>query len=153
MIAVKTNILTACILLAACRVPGGMPDSASYRPGLGEFMKSLQYHHAKLYYAGQNRNWRLAEFELHELTEAAEDIEKFHPGRAEIQTLAALKKSFTAVKKTVETKDQPAFQTAFDNLTKTCNACHRETNHDFISITAPVAPPVTNQDFRPTPGR
>ncbi|HVX51453.1 MAG TPA: hypothetical protein VHB48_14915, partial [Chitinophagaceae bacterium] len=34
-------------------------DSA-YKPGLGEFMGGIQMHHAKLYFAGQSGNWKLA---------------------------------------------------------------------------------------------
>ena len=35
--------------------------SDSYKPGLGEFMFNIQVHHAKLWFAGQNQNWKLAE--------------------------------------------------------------------------------------------
>ncbi len=50
----------------------------TYKPGLGDFMGSIQTHHAKLWFAGQNKNWKLADFEVHELEEAIEDIQKFN---------------------------------------------------------------------------
>jgi len=37
----------------------------SYKPGLGEFMSNIQVHHAKLWFAGINQNWELADFEIH----------------------------------------------------------------------------------------
>jgi len=37
----------------------------SYKPGFGEFMSNIQMHHAKLWFAGINQNWELADFEIH----------------------------------------------------------------------------------------
>ena len=42
----------------------------SYKPGFGEFMSGIQVHHNKLWFAGQNENWKLADFEIHEIMEA-----------------------------------------------------------------------------------
>src|ERR1700746_2670892 len=49
----------------------------AYRPGLGEFMLAIQLHHAKLWFAGQNQNWPLADFEVHEILESLDDIRQF----------------------------------------------------------------------------
>jgi hypothetical protein len=54
------------------RVPGRQyaqattaPDTPkSYFPGLGEFMARIQTNHAKLWLAGEARNWELAEKEV-----------------------------------------------------------------------------------------
>ena len=54
----------------------------TYKPGFGEFMSGIQIHHAKLWFAGQNQNWPLADFEIHEIEEALEDIQKFCIDRA-----------------------------------------------------------------------
>src|SRR5664279_1668764 len=48
----------------------------TYKPGFGEFMSGIQAHHAKLWFAGQNQNWKLANFEIHEIMEAIDDIKK-----------------------------------------------------------------------------
>lgn len=37
----------------------------TYKPGFGDFMSSIQVHHNKLWFAGQNQNWKLADFEVH----------------------------------------------------------------------------------------
>ena len=42
---------------------------AEYAPGLGEIMGGIQTHHAKLWYAGINDNWKLAQYEIDELKE------------------------------------------------------------------------------------
>ncbi len=39
----------------------------AYSPGVGEFMSSIQMHHAKLWFAGKNENWDLANFEMEEI--------------------------------------------------------------------------------------
>ena len=38
-------------------------------PGVGEVMFGVQVHFAKLYFAGEARNWKLAEFEMDEIKE------------------------------------------------------------------------------------
>ena len=45
-----------------------------YKPGLGEFMSGIQVHHAKLWFAGSAGNWKLADFEIGEITEALEAV-------------------------------------------------------------------------------
>ena len=42
----------------------------SYKPGFGEFMTNIQIHHAKLWFAGTNKNWELAQFEIQEIKES-----------------------------------------------------------------------------------
>ncbi len=46
----------------------------TYKPGLGEFMMGIQVHHAKIWFAGKNQNWKLADFEIGEIKETLEDV-------------------------------------------------------------------------------
>jgi len=55
----------------------------TYKPGFGEFMSSIQVHHSKLWFAGQNDNWKLADFEVNEIKETVEAIEKYQTEREE----------------------------------------------------------------------
>ena len=55
----------------------------TYRPGFGEFMSNIQAHHLKLWFAGQAQNWDLAYFEIHEIIEGFEDVEKYQSERKE----------------------------------------------------------------------
>ena len=48
----------------------------AYRPGLGEFMSGIQVHHAKLWFAGNAQNWKLADFEVGEIRETLERMEE-----------------------------------------------------------------------------
>ena len=51
----------------------------AYVPGLGEFMGRIQVDHAKLWLAGEARNWELAEYQLTELQEVFSDVQDLIP--------------------------------------------------------------------------
>jgi hypothetical protein len=51
----------------------------TYVPGLGEFMGRIQVDHAKLWLAGEARNWELVEFQLTELKEVFSDVQDLVP--------------------------------------------------------------------------
>src|SRR5437016_450984 len=56
------------------------PDvGKTYVPGLGEFMGRIQVDHAKLWLAGEARNWELAEYELTEMKEVLSDVQDLVP--------------------------------------------------------------------------
>jgi hypothetical protein len=112
-------------------------------------MNSIQLHHAKLWFAGTNNNWPLAEFELQELVEIKDDISTYCNDRSEVKALPMIVAPLDSLTTAVNSKDSFLFKTAFVNLTKTCNSCHQATSHGFNVVTIPSAPPVSNQDFKP----
>jgi hypothetical protein len=120
----------------------------TYKPGLGEFMSGIQVHHAKLWFAGQNQNWELADFELHEILESLDDIKNFNNDRPEIKSLKMIYSPLDSLDKAVKNKNLAAFKSDFFLLTTTCNNCHRDTEHGFNVIKIPETPPYSNQDFK-----
>lgn len=120
----------------------------TYKPGLGEFMSGIQVHHAKLWFAGQNENWQLADFELHEIMEALDDIKTFNTDRPEIKSLQMIYAPLDSLNKSVQQKNLSSFKSNFTLLTTTCNNCHRDTDHGFNVIRIPDTPPFSNQDFK-----
>ena len=125
----------------------------SYASGLGEIMSLQQMRHMKLWFAGAAKNWPLADYELDELKEGFDDIQKFFPvkddmkiadlaGSTAIPTLPDLKSA-------IDARDGGKFAAAFDKLTAACNACHQSTNHGFIVIQRPTTSPYSNQSFAP----
>jgi len=62
----------------------------TYKPGLGEFMMGIQMHHAKIWFAGKNQNWALANFEVGEIKETLEDVKKYCKDRPEIKSMPIL---------------------------------------------------------------
>jgi len=121
----------------------------TYKPGLGEFMSGIQTHHAKLWFAGINQNWRLADFEVNEIKESLEDIQKFCIDRPEVKSIGMISQPIDSVNNAIQQKNLQLFTNSFTLLTNTCNNCHKATEHGFNVVTIPVSPPVTNQDFKP----
>ena len=121
----------------------------TYKPGLGEFMTGIQLHHAKLWFAGQNQNWALADFEVHEIEEAIEDINVFNKDRPEVKFIGMINPVLDSVNNAIQQKDHALFNKRFVLLTNTCNDCHKATAHEFNVVITPTALPVVNQDFKP----
>jgi len=121
----------------------------TYKPGFGEFMSGIQVHHAKLWFAGQNQNWPLADFEINEIKEALEDIPKYCADRPEVKSLPMINVPLDSVSNAIQQKNIESFKSSFILLTATCNNCHKETEHAFNVVTIPTNLPVVNQDFKP----
>lgn len=121
----------------------------SYKPGLGEMMNGIQLHHEKLWFAGVNANWPLADFELHEIGETLDDIRKYNADRPEIKSLGMIEPALDSLRGAVEQRDQGAFRRDFQLLTQNCNQCHQNTDHGFNTIVEPVSPRFGNQSFKP----
>jgi hypothetical protein len=123
-------------------------DSANFR-GLGEFMLSIQMHHAKLWFAGKNGNWDLAKFEMEEIQESLTDIQKYCTDRPEIKVLPMIIPPLDSIKTAIASKNMNSFKSSFNLLTNACNNCHKVSKFGFNVIKVPDTPPVTNQVFEP----
>ncbi len=121
----------------------------TYKPGFGEFMSNIQVHHAKLWFAGINSNWKLADFEMHEIQESLDDIQQFNTDRAEVKAIGMIKPAIDSVSSAIQQQNTLLFKSSYTLLTNTCNNCHKETEHGFNVVTIPSGLPVVNQDFKP----
>jgi hypothetical protein len=119
----------------------------TYKPGLGEFMSSIQVHHAKLWFAGKNNNWKLADFEIHEIMEAVEDIQHYAADREEVKELPMLQPALDSVSSAINKQDKNLFNKDFIILTSTCNNCHRAVHYEFNTVKIPESAPYSNQEF------
>jgi len=121
----------------------------SYKPGFGEFMSSIQVHHNKLWFAGTNGNWKLADFEINEIKESLDDIKAYCTDRPETNSIGMIEPPLQNVDSAVRQQNSIAFKKNYMILTSTCNTCHRDTQHEFNVITVPTTPPYSNQSFKP----
>jgi hypothetical protein len=154
-------IVAICFMVTACNQSGNNQQmqakidslqaklNDTYKPGLGEFMMGTQEHHAKLWFAGINKNWRLADFEVHEIGETLDDVKKYCTDRPEIKSLGIIDPAVNAIKAAISKQDLEKFKSGFAELTNDCNSCHKDNQHGFNIITIPTSPPVSNQDFKP----
>ncbi len=123
-------------------------EKEKYKPGLGELMAVIQLHHAKLWYAGINNNWKLSAFEVDEIKEIITAAQELETDRPEIKDLPMIFPSIDSITNSIHSKDPVSFKKNFLSLTNTCNACHKANHFEFNSITVPSAAPVSNQDFK-----
>jgi hypothetical protein len=154
-------IVITLFLLAECHTPDTSTQSLqaqidslqikiknSYKPGLGEFMSSIQIHHAKLWFAGRAGNWQLSDFETKEIRESIEDIQNYCSDRPEVSSIVMINAPLDSIEQAIDNKDPTAFNRSFNLLTTTCNNCHRVTKHEFNNIQIPATPPFSNQSFQ-----
>ena len=158
----RTALLVSLIALAACGQQAHQVkdmqvsiyamekqlDSA-YKPGLGEFMSGIQVHHAKLWFAGTNNNWKLADFEINEIRESLDDIQKYCTDRPEIKSIGMIDPVINSMDTAIKQQNPALFKSSYIVLTNTCNSCHKATAHEFNVIKIPDNPPFSNQDFKP----
>ena len=121
----------------------------TYKPGFGDFMSSIQAHHSKLWFAGQNENWELADFEIHEIMEAIEDIQEYHEGREETKLIGMINPAIESIEKAIEQRNRTLFESSYNMLTISCNQCHQTLDLNYIRVKTPDSSPFTNQDFAP----
>ncbi len=119
-----------------------------YKPGFGEFMSGIQSHHAKLWFAGQNHNWKLADFEIHEIMESIEAIQKYETERKESQKISMIMPAIDSVNNAIKNENEALFKRSYTLLTNTCNNCHRSNEFEFNVVKIPEANTFSNQDFR-----
>jgi hypothetical protein len=120
----------------------------TYKPGFGEFMSSVQIHHAKLWFAGQNQNWKLADFEINEIKESLDGIKEYCTDRPETKSIGMIDPAIDSISIAIQQKNISQFKGSYILLTNTCNSCHRATDHEFNVIKIPDSPPFSNQDFK-----
>ena len=120
----------------------------AYKPGFGEFMSNIQTHHIKLWFAGENENWELANFEIHEIMETFEDIEKYETDRPERKLIGMINPALDSVNNAIEAKDAEQFKKSFSSLTVTCNQCHQAADFGFNVVKIPDKQPFSNQEFK-----
>lgn len=115
-------------------------------PGLGEIMTLQQLRHIKLWFAGHAGNWALADYEIGELNEGFEDVDKLLGGGTADKMVGAPLKE---LQKAVDDKNSSAFVAAYDGLSAGCNSCHHALDHAFIAIQRPTTLPYSDQSFAP----
>ena len=147
-IAIATIAIAGSALVATAQ-----PAKEPYQPGLGEFMTATQLRHAKLWFAGKNRNWALAAYEVDEIKEGLEDFAKLHPVVDGIPVAELIKTildpRIERLEKAIDARNSAEFVMTFDTLTDGCNGCHAKAGKPFIRIQRPSAPPLSNQNFAP----
>jgi hypothetical protein len=121
-------------------------------PRLGDIMLGKQWRHIKLWFAGRQRNWDLAAYELAQIKASLADAAVFYSD-IPISDVMTMAEPILSIKKAIESKDDLNFTKAFNELTAGCNSCHRQMRREFITIQIPAASPFSDQLFTPLKNR
>jgi hypothetical protein len=109
---------------------------AKHLRGFDVAMVETGYRYGELYWAGQDRNWDYARYQLEKIEVAVANGIERRPQRA--ASAAMLAPSITRVRDAVQRGDEAGFADAFSALTQTCNACHAAEQVAFVHVGPPA---------------
>jgi len=109
---------------------------AEHLRGFDMAMVEVGYRYTELYWAGRDRNWGYAEYQLGKIETAVTNGLERRPARAASARL--LDGAVSTVRTAVERRDGTAMDTALTTLTATCNACHQAERVPFVTVAPPA---------------
>lgn len=130
------------------------PAPTAYNPGVGDLMNLIvQPRHTKLWLAGHQGNWVLADYEIKELRSALANVAKARPVFRQ-QSIAAnvemfLGGGFRAVEDAIRDHNAAKFTEAYATVSAGCNACHAALGQTQVVIRTPEETTYPDQEFRP----
>lgn len=155
------SVLTCCALLScekhgpAAGPPVEVPENAQWLVtgsqderwvktarqlrGLDVAMIEIGYRYEELSFAGADRNWEYADYQLGKIALSLLNALERRPKRAESAKM--LDAPVTTLRQAIAAKDGAAFDAAFPTLTAMCNACHQAEKVGFMVVTTPSTRP------------
>jgi hypothetical protein len=154
-----THVLLTCVAIAAltgCHdeptSPAEVPEGAKWLltgsqderfvrvarhlRGFDMAMVETGYRYSELYWAGRDRNWGYAAYQLGKIeTAVARGLER-RPART--PSAQMLDGTIGSVRRAIEAEDGSAMDAALEQLTMTCNACHQAERVPFIRVAPPT---------------
>ena len=128
-------------------------QSAPEEIEIADVMAKLQRHMNKLWFAGNEENWELAGFYVHELEEAMHEISDGNVVEDNIQLSPMMEKygliAVEELNKSIQEKNIEGFSHTYNQAIIACNNCHKLSQHSFIQITIPESPALDNQQYTP----
>ncbi len=154
-----SDLVAGCVILAVTAIGVTATSAASqtaetpvYRPTMDDLMHSvIQPRHIKLWLAGKERNWALADYERHNIGGAFARTATALPTTQDMPTADLIATFITPqladLDTAIKAKDETAFVTAYGALTTGCNGCHQATGHEMVVIKTPDGNSFPDQDF------
>lgn len=99
-------------------------------------MAEVGYRYGELHWAGKDRNWGYAAYQLDKIGLAMANGVERRPKRA--ASARMIEAPVTTLKHAIEARDGAGFDAAFLSLTATCNACHQAERVPFIRVEPPT---------------
>ncbi len=117
-----------------------------YLPRLNDMMVAAQLRHFKLWYAGVEQNWPLANYELAQIRASIEDAKILYPDN-DASNMSTLTPVADELDSAIKAKDSIEFSRGFTKLTAACNSCHEVVGVGFIKIREPRLSPLETSPF------
>jgi mono/diheme cytochrome c family protein len=112
---------------------------------------AVQPRHIKLGIAGKARNWEYAAYESSELRNAFGRIGRTVPvyRKQALPDVFAqnILPSMDKLDAAIKAKDGAGFDTAYKEVTASCNNCHGALEHGFVVIREPTVSPYADQNL------
>jgi len=108
---------------------------ARHLRGFDVAMAETGYRYTELYWAGADRNWGYAAYQLGKIEVAVANGTERRPRRA--ASARMLDPAVQRVRAAIAGQDPVAFDTTFAVLTATCNECHTAEGVPFITVRPP----------------
>jgi len=109
---------------------------AKHLRGFDVAMAETAYRYSELYWAGRDRNWDYADYQIGKIETAVANGVERRPRRA--ASARMLDGAVAPVRSAIAQRDAAAFDSAFTTLTATCNACHQAERVPFIRVQPPT---------------
>ena len=141
-------------LAVGAQAPSNGPPA--YHPSLADLMTTtVQPRHVKLAFAGREKNWVFAAYELKQLSDAFDRLSVQWPqwrrqGIVELVETIVRDPLFD-LDIAIKNQDEAKFAEGYGHLTDACNACHQAALQTPIVIQDPKESMFPDQDFRPKP--
>jgi hypothetical protein len=156
-LALIAGVMLATTVSAAAQTPAeGQTGPPPYRPSLADLMTTtVQPRHVKLAFAGREKNWVFAAYELKQLTDAFDRLSLQWPQWRQ-QRIVELVETIVRdplfeLDIAIKNKDEAKFAEYYGQLTDACNACHQAALQTPVVIQDPKESMFPDQDFRPKP--
>jgi hypothetical protein len=125
-----------------------------YRPSLADLMtNTIQPRHVKLAFAGREKNWVFAAYELKQMNDSFDRLSvqwpvwRQQPMVELVETI--VRDPLFEMDIAIKEKNEDRFAEAYNHLTDACNACHEAALKTPIVIKDPKEAMFPDQDFRP----
>jgi hypothetical protein len=129
-------------------------------PSQSHAMSDVGQHWSNLWFAGQQKNWPLAQFYFNETRSHIQWTINIRPIRkdqenrdVDLQAIfsAVDASTLAAVKMAIALKDSERFDKAYRESLEGCYSCHKASGMPFLRPVVPSAPGQTIIDFAPLP--
>jgi hypothetical protein len=108
---------------------------AKHLRGFDVAMAETGYRYGELYWAGQDKNWDYARYQVSKIRTAVANGVERRPKRA--ASAQALEAGLGPLEEAIAAKDSALFAERFTSLTALCNACHEAEKVPFVHVRPP----------------